>query len=57
MKNERINLTEFYGYDSETLAAAEHDAWYSAKTEPRTTLVYQPVKALEEIMEQFISKR
>jgi len=57
MKEQGVNLADLFAYDPETLAAAEHDAWFNAKTEPHPGPLYQPVQTLEERMADFISKR
>lgn len=45
-----INLTNVFGHDPETLAAAQHDRWFVEKTEPHT-----PRNVVEERLTQIIS--
>ena len=52
MKELGINLTDVFGHDRETLNAAQHDAWFTTRTEPRPGHDYTPVKSVEQMMAQ-----
>lgn len=54
MENRGIDITDRFGYEPDLLSAVQHDEWFMENTEPRPGEHYRPVKALEELMEQFI---
>jgi hypothetical protein len=56
MKDRMVDITELLGHDAGMLSAAQHDDWFIENTEPRPGEHYRPVKALEEMMGQFIRK-
>lgn len=51
MRAVNINLTNTFGHDPETLAAAQHDGWFIENSEPRT-----PGNTVEEMMTRIIRK-
>jgi hypothetical protein len=54
MKDRMIDITERFDYDPKLLQAAQHEDWFIENTEPRPGEHYKPVKALEELMDQFV---
>jgi hypothetical protein len=54
MKDRMIDITELMGNDPGMLSAAQHDDWFINNTEPRPHENYRPVKAIEEMMGQFV---
>jgi hypothetical protein len=54
MKDQMVDITDRFDYDPDLLKAAQHDDWFIENTEPRPTGIYTPVKAVEELMDQFI---
>jgi hypothetical protein len=54
MKDRAIDLEELLANDPGMLGAARHDDWFIENTEPRPSKNYKPVKAIEEIMGQFV---
>ena len=54
MKDRMIDITKFFGHDLGMLSAAQHDDWFIRNTEPHPGRHYRPVKAIEEMMDQFI---
>lgn len=49
MRTRNINVTNVFGHDPETLAAAQHESWFIEKTEPHT-----PRNRVEEMMNRII---
>jgi hypothetical protein len=54
MKDRMIDTTELLGSDPGMLSAAQHDDWFIENTEPRPSENYRPVKAIEEMMGEFV---
>jgi len=54
MNDRMIDLEELLGNDPGMLGAAQHDDWFIENTEPRPSKFYRPVKAIEEMMDQFV---
>ena len=54
MKNRRIDVMNRFDYEPDLLSAVQHDDWFIENTEPRPGQYYRPVKAVEELMDQFI---
>lgn len=54
MKDQRIDIKDRYGFDSDLLRAVERDEWFIENTEPRQGEHYRPAKPVEELMEEFI---
>ena len=53
MRNLRIDIAEFFGYDPALLRAAQHDDWFARNSEPQPGNQYTPLRRLEEEMDQF----
>jgi len=49
-----IDITDRFGYDTALLSAVQRDDWFIETTEPRPGEHYRPVKAIEELMDEFI---
>ena len=56
MQDRMINITDRFGYDPALLSAVQHDDWFIETTEPRPGEHYRPVKAIEELMDEFFSQ-
>jgi hypothetical protein len=54
MKDRSIDLEELLVTNPDIPGAAQHDDWFIKNTEPRPSKHYRPVKAIEEMMDQFI---
>jgi hypothetical protein len=54
MNDRMIDLEELLGNDPGMLGAAQHDDWFIENTEPRPSKFYRPLKAIEEMMDQFV---
>jgi len=54
MKDRSIDLEELLVTNQDMPGAAQHDDWFIENTEPRPSKHYRPVKAIEEMMDQFI---
>lgn len=54
MKDRTIDLEELLVTNPDMPGAAQHDDWYIENTEPRPSKHYRPVKAIEEMMGQFV---
>lgn len=54
MKDRGIGTTELFGHDPGILSIIQDDDWFIGNTEPRSDEHYTPVKAVEEMMGQFI---
>jgi len=55
MKNRNIDIMDRFGYEPDLLSAVEHDDWFIENTEPRPGEHYRPAKAVEDLMDRFIS--
>ncbi len=53
MRNLKINIAEFFGYDPAMLRAAQHDGWFAQNSEPQPGNQYMPLRKLEEEMDRF----
>jgi len=56
MQDRMIDITDRFGYDPALLSAVQDDDWFIQTTEPRPGEHYRPVKAIEELMDEFISQ-
>lgn len=56
MKDRLIDITELLGNDTGMLSAAQHDDWFIENSEPRPNRNYRPIKAIEEMMGQFVRR-
>ena len=56
MQDRTIDITDRFGHDAALLSAAQHEDWFSETTEPHPGEHYKPVKAMEELMDDFISQ-
>ena len=54
MKDRMIDITSYFDYDPNFLRTIRHDNWFVENSEPRPGTNYQPVEAVEELMDQFI---
>jgi len=54
MKDRMIDITSYFDYDPNLLRTIQHDNWFVENSEPRRGMNYQPVEAVEELMDQFI---
>ena len=56
MQDRMIDITDRFGHDAALLSAARHEDWFSETTEPHPGEHYRPVKMIEELMDDFISR-
>ena len=56
MKDRMIDTSDFFGHDPGTLSSTQPDDWFIGNTEPRPSKDYQPVKAVEEMMNEFMAQ-
>jgi hypothetical protein len=56
MKDRGIDALELFGHDAGLLSATQPDDWFVGNSEPRAGEHYRPVKAVEEMMGQFIGQ-
>jgi hypothetical protein len=53
MKERRIDITSYFGYDPDFLRATQPDNWFVENSEPRPGTDYKPAAAIEELMDRF----
>jgi hypothetical protein len=53
MKDRMIDITSYFDYDPDLLRAIPPDNWFVENSEPLPGSNYQPVRAIEEMMDQF----
>ena len=53
MKDRMIDITNYFDHDPDLLLAIQPDNWFVENSEPRPGTNYQPVEAIEEMMDQF----
>ena len=53
MKNLKVDIVKLFGYDPDLLSAAHHDDWFAKHSEPHPLRNYEPLRILEEEMNQF----
>ena len=53
MRRRGIDIKKLFGYDQETLSAAQCSEWFIENTEPRAGADYKPSAVVEKIMDRF----
>jgi len=49
----KVDIVKLFGYDPDLLSAAHHDDWFAKHSEPHPLRNYEPLRILEEEMNQF----